>query len=63
LLIKSIGGTIGRPLMVREYDFDYRPMEYAVANVRAAGQDVQAEPTSFRKIKLQAQITAQFEIK
>lgn len=63
LLIKSIGGTIGKPLMVREYDFDYRPMELAVANVRTAGDDMQAEPTAFRKIKLQAQITAQFEIK
>jgi hypothetical protein len=63
LLIKSIGGSIGKPLMVREYDFDYRPMEYAIANVRNAGADVAAEPTGFRKIKLQAQVTAQFEIK
>ncbi len=53
LLIKSIGGSIGKPLMVREWD-DYRPMEYSMANVRNQMADQAAEPTSFRKIKLQA---------
>ena len=63
LLIKSIGGSVGKPLMVREWDFDPRPMDM-MANVRMQNMEAdQQQPTAFRKIKLQSQITAQFEIK
>lgn len=61
MLVKSIGSTVGKPIMIREWDFDPRPME--MSNVRMqAFDDQQAQPTAFRKIKLQSQITAQFEI-
>lgn len=63
LLIKSIGGSVGKPLMVREWDFDPRPMDM-MANVKMQSFDEQQQaPTAFRKIKLQSQITAQFEIR
>jgi hypothetical protein len=56
--------------MVREFE-NYYPMDNMAANVMVrskanyeAGGDVPAEdPTAFRKITLQAQVTAQFEIK
>ena len=63
-LVESIGSEIGKPLMIRDYDFAQPYMEMN-ANVRMMKMDAgqQAEdPIAFRKIKMQAQITAQFEI-
>lgn len=70
-LLKSINAEIGKPLMVRDWDMEVYPMEQSMAaNVRykSAGEfsvdDADQQPTiGFRKIKLTAQITAQFEIK
>jgi uncharacterized protein len=67
-LLKSINAEIGKPLMVRDWEVDpIQPMmEMKAANVRmnyAADDAGQQEPIGFRKIKLQSQITAQFEIK
>jgi uncharacterized protein YggE len=64
-LLKSIGAEIGKPIMVREIDYEpYQPMMNMKANVLmrddGSGQD---SPIGFRKIRLQAQVTAQFEIK
>ncbi|MBT1702134.1 SIMPL domain-containing protein [Chryseosolibacter indicus] len=66
-LLKAIGAEVGKPLMVRDWEIEpVQPMMEYKANVtmRAQSQD-EAEPSSagFRKIKLQAQIVAQFEIK
>ena len=64
-LLQSIGAEIGKPLMVRDFDFPQPYMEMK-ANVRMmdmASQGAAEEPIAFRKIKMQAQITAQFEIK
>lgn len=71
-LLKAIGSDIGKPLMVRDWETDpIQPMAEQYANVRfktassiaeddmAAGDD----QVGFRKIKLRAQINAQFEIK
>ena len=63
-LVQSIGSGIGKPLMIRDFDFVQPYMEMK-ANVRTMNMDSgqQAEdPIAFRKIKMQAQITAQFEI-
>lgn len=68
-LLKAIGSEVGKPIMVRELDFN--PYQFEVANVRlqqAGGLDADDSGNSesaiaFRKIKLQAQVTAQFEIK
>lgn len=69
-LLKSIGAEIGKPLMVRDWDMEVYPMEQSMAaNVRykaEAGLDdgsMQEPAIGFKKIKLTAQITAQFEIK
>jgi uncharacterized protein YggE len=68
-LLTSIGAQVGKPLMVRDWDVQpfEQQMEYKTANVMmradAAGMDDAESATGFRKIKLQAQITAQFEIK
>ncbi len=68
-LLKSIGSEIGKPLMVRDWEVEpYQPMMEMKANVRMqstdmAGGAVEENPIGFKKIKLQAQITAQFEIK
>jgi uncharacterized protein len=64
-LLQSIGAEIGKPLMVRDFDFPQPYMEMT-ANVRSFKMQDQAQaeqPIGFRKIKMQAQITAQFEIK
>lgn len=65
-LLQSIGAEIGKPLMVRDFDFPQPYMEMN-ANVRMmkmeSDQAQEPEPIAFRKIKMQAQITAQFEIK
>jgi uncharacterized protein len=69
-LLKSIGSEVGKPLMVRDWDVEpVQPMMEYKANVMmrdvaGAGEMPIEEPAiGFRKIKLQAQITAQFEIK
>lgn len=66
VLLQSIGSEIGKPIMVRDFDF-HQPYMEMQANVRMKSidgeQDVAEDPIAFRKIKMQAQITAQFEIK
>jgi uncharacterized protein len=70
-LLKSIGSEIGKPLMIRDWEVEpYQPvMEMKTANVRMQSEMDQSggfapeESIGFRKIKLQSQITAQFEIK
>lgn len=65
-LLKAIGAEIGKPIMVREFDFQQPYLEMN-ANVRKLGMEADQteaeDPIAFRKIKMQAQITAQFEIK
>ena len=65
-LLQSIGAELGKPLMVRDFNFPQPYMEMN-ANVRMMKMDSEQggaqEPIAFRKIKMQAQITAQFEIK
>ena len=69
-LLKSIGSEMGKTLMVREFE-NYYPMDNMATNVmvrsqakyEAAGDMPAEDPTAFRKITLQAQVTAQFEIK
>jgi uncharacterized protein YggE len=64
-LLKSINAEIGKPLMVR--DWEVEPVQPMMMKGRMMSQelnDVDQEPEiGFRKIKLQAQITVQFEIK
>jgi uncharacterized protein len=68
-LLKSIGAEIGKPIMVRDWDQDpVQPLPQARANVlmiknEQADMDMAEEQIGFRKLKLRAQITAQFEIK
>jgi len=69
-LLKSIGAEIGKPIMVRDWDQDpIQPLPQARANVmmykNAEAQDMVEieDQIGFRKLKLRAQITAQFEIK
>jgi uncharacterized protein len=69
-LLKAIGSEIGKPLMVRDWEMEVYPMQEQAmtANVRyrpanADGGAPDEPAIGFRKIKLQAQITAQFEIK
>ncbi len=66
-LLQSIGAEIGKPLMVRDVDF-VQPYMDMKANVVMRGMETYqaqaaGEPIAFRKIKMQAQITAQFEIR
>ncbi|HEU5147772.1 MAG TPA: SIMPL domain-containing protein [Chryseosolibacter sp.] len=65
-LLNAIGAEIGKPLMVRDFDFPQPYMEMN-ANVRMMKMDsdggMTEDPIAFRKIKMNAQITAQFEIK
>lgn len=64
ILLGSVGSGLGKPLMIRDFDFGQPYMEMN-ANVRMKGMDASQQvedPTAFRKIKMQAQITAQFEI-
>jgi uncharacterized protein YggE len=68
-LIKSINAELGKPLMVREWENDpVYPM--AQSNVimfkdaaMSEGDMAQEPATEFRKLRLRAQVTAQFEIK
>jgi uncharacterized protein YggE len=64
-LLKSIGSEIGKPLMVRDWEVEpMQPMVDRMANVRMKSDlEDESSGAAFRKIKLQAQITAQFEIK
>jgi uncharacterized protein YggE len=68
-LLKSIGSEMGKPLMIRDWEVEpYQPMmEMKTANVRMQSDDqagfAPEDAIGFRKIKLQSQITAQFEIK
>ena len=67
-LLKSIDAEIGKPIMVRDWDQDpVQPLPYVRSNVMYKAEqeaaDVAQEQTSFRKLRLRAQITAQFEIK
>lgn len=65
-LLEAIGAEIGKPLMVRDFDFPQPYMEMN-ANVRMMKMDSNGgmadAPIAFRKIKMNAQITAQFEIR
>jgi uncharacterized protein YggE len=68
-LLRSIGAETGKPIMVRDWDQDpVQPLPQARANVlmyknEQADMDMAEEQIGFRKLKLRAQITAQFEIK
>jgi uncharacterized protein YggE len=65
-LLKSIGSEAGKPLMVRDWDVEpVQPMMNMRANYMMKQEDgaQQDDSIGFKKIKLQAQITAQFEIK
>lgn len=64
-LVQSIGSQLGRALVIRDFDFAQPYMEMKT-NVRMmdmdSGQQQGEDPIAFRKIKMQAQINAQFEI-
>ncbi len=70
-LLQGIGSSVGKALMVREWEQEFQPMHLASnimlkgANAEMAGgiADQGMEQTEFKKLKLRAQITAQFEIK
>jgi uncharacterized protein len=64
-LLKAIGAEIGKPIMVREIDFEpYQPMMRNLqANVIMQDGVADEQSIGFKKIKLQAQVTVQFEIK
>jgi uncharacterized protein YggE len=67
-LLKSIGSEVGKPLMVRDWDVEpVQPvMNYKMSMQRmdeTGNVPEQESGVAFRKIKMQAQITAQFEIK
>jgi len=66
-LLRSIGSEAGKPIMARDWDVEpVQPMMNMRANytMRPESSDAAGEEPSigFKKIKLQAQITAQFEI-
>lgn len=63
MLLKSIGSEVGKPIMVREFDFQPYEGNMRVANVMVADGMGTENQIGFKKIKLQAQVTAQFEIK
>lgn len=69
-LLKSINSEIGKTLMVREWENEPHPMMEMTGNVMIRKQSyddasaMEPEPEiGFKKIKLRAQVTAQFEIK
>jgi uncharacterized protein len=66
-LMKGIGAEVGKPLMVREFDVEpYQPVMNMKVNYMVRSDEAAApaeDPIAFKKIKLQAQVTAQFEIK
>lgn len=67
-LLKSIGAELGKPIMVRDWDQDpVQPLPNVRTNMmyKAEAMDAAAgveEQTAFRKLRLRAQITAQFAI-
>jgi uncharacterized protein YggE len=63
-LVESIGSEVGKPLMIRDFHFaqPYMEMNANVQLMKMEDGPQTAEPIGFRKIKMQAQITAQFEI-
>jgi uncharacterized protein len=69
LLLKSVNGEMGKILMVREWDMEpVQPMPmtanvYMKSRQEDAGMAVEEESTAFRKIRMRAQVAAQFEIK
>lgn len=66
VLVQAIGSTIGKPLMIRDFDFHQPYMEMkanVVMRTMESDQSMAQDPIGFRKIRMQAQITAQFEIK
>jgi uncharacterized protein len=67
-LLKAIGSEVGKPLMIRDWEVD--PVQPMIANMRMREQNMNGEfkmeeepQIGFKKIKLQAQVMAQFEIK
>jgi len=65
-LLKGIGSEVGKPLMVREWDVQPQPYMDLKANmvVRSEmGTPSEEQAPAFKKIKLQMQVVAQFEIK
>lgn len=68
ILMKAIGAEVGKPLMVREWDYGpVQPLarqDMMMANVMMKDESgIREEPIGFRKMKLREQVTAQFEIK
>jgi uncharacterized protein len=68
-LLKSIGAEIGKPIMVRDWDQDpVQPMPQArMSNMMYKSEEMDKDISEesqigFRKLKLRAQITAQFGI-
>lgn len=66
-LLKSIGADIGKPIMVRDWDQDpVQPLPNVRSNMMYKAESMAADAgedqTSFRKLRLRAQITAQFVI-
>lgn len=65
-LVRSIGSQVGKPLIIRDFDFaqPYMEMNANVRRMKMESDQAQAEdPLAFRKIKMQEQINARFEIK
>jgi uncharacterized protein len=68
-LTRGIGADIGKPLMIREWDnepvYPLSNVSYKTMGAAAQFEDgsVEESGVSFKKIRLRAQITAQFEIK
>ena len=64
-LISSIGGTLGGPLEIQEINNDAQPeiMNFAKTVLRAASSEDGMPEIDFKKIKLNYQIRAVFEIK
>lgn len=65
-LLKSIGSEAGKPLMIRDWEIDpVQPVMNMKANTMARfdGAAPEEQAIEFKKLKLQSQITAQFEIK
>lgn len=70
LLARSINAEIGKPLMIRDWENEVQPLDNTiVANVRLEAREYKGDiaeeedPIAFKKIRLRAQINAQFEIK
>jgi len=63
-LVTALGATLGKPLSIRDWETEpVQPMMMNMkANVFLENQGDNAETTAFRKIKLQAQVNAQFAI-